>query len=96
MPKNPLQNAKLTASTKTAGKRITRNSKEEVYYSAELNEVTGEYCLTGDCPDHDIDGEDFFLTDDGREYKVCARCYKHIIVNGSCLGKMAKKCKPGW
>lgn len=89
------QTSGLTDSTKTVGKRITRNSEEEIYYSAVLNEVTGETHLTGECPDHDIDGEDFFVANDGRTFKMCPNCFCHIMVNNSCMGAKVKRCRLG-
>ena len=89
------QKTNLTTSTKTLGRRVTRNEEEEIYYSAELNEVTGETHLTGSCPEYDIDGEDFFVADDGREFKMCPNCFVHIVVNNSCMGAKAKRCKFG-
>lgn len=86
---------KTSLGMKVLGKHVTRNSTEEISYSAELNEATGEITLTGECPEYDIDGEDFFVTNTGREYKICPVCFSHIMINDVCMGKKTNRCKFG-
>lgn len=79
----------LTQSTNTKGNHVSRSQDDEVSYGACLNEVTGEFFLSGDdTPDQDIEGEcvEMFVTNDFRVFPICVKCFNFILQNNKCMG----------